>query len=81
VSVSVFLSELDSTHSRRHQSQASAVAHGTVIYIGRLISKGKMRYSTYRPGKTGVIMSVRSTNSPNLAQIGCKMAPPHGGEI
>jgi len=34
-------------------SQASAVAHGTVIGpIGRLITKRKMRFSTSRPGKT-----------------------------
>jgi len=33
------------------------------------------------PNLTGMIISVRSTNSPNLVQISCEMAPPHGGEI
>jgi len=59
-------------------------------YIGRLLSKGKMCFSTSRPRNTneyfgtkleGVITSVRSTNSPNLVKIGYKMAPPRGGEI
>jgi len=58
-------------------------------YIGRLISEGKMRFMTSRPGNTnaylesnitGVITTVRSANSPNLVQIACEMAPPHGGE-
>jgi len=58
--------------------------------IGRFLSEGKTRFSTYRLKKqmniletnlAGVIMSVKSTNSPNLVQIGCEMAPPHGGEI
>jgi len=54
-------------------------------YIDRLISKGKMRFSTSQPGKpmnileqnlASVIMSVRSKNSPNLVQIGGEMVPP-----
>jgi len=69
------------------KSQRGSAWH---CYIDRLLSKGKMRFSTPRPGKpmnilqpnwAGVITSVRSTYSPNLVQIGCEMAPPHGGEI
>jgi len=33
------------------------------------------------PNLEGVITSVRSTNSQNLVQIGCEMAPPNGGDI
>jgi len=33
------------------------------------------------PNLAGMIKSERSTNSPNLVQIGCEMAPTHGGEI
>jgi len=67
--------------------KTSAVAHG---YIGRLISNGKCVFqplslekamNILEPNLPGVIKSVRSTKSPNLVQIGCEMAPPHGGEI
>jgi len=33
------------------------------------------------PHMAGVITSVRSTNSPNLVQIGFEMALPRGGKI
>jgi len=48
-----------------------------------------MRFSTSRPGKTneyfGTKLGRRDDvgkiyNSPNCVQIGCEMAPPHGGE-
>jgi len=34
-----------------------------------------------KPNLARMITSVRSTNSPNLVQIGCEMKLPHGGEI
>jgi len=34
----------------------------------------------FKPNLAGVITSVRSTNSPNLLQMGCEMALPRGGE-
>jgi len=67
--------------------QRGSAWHG---YIGRLLFKEQMRFSTSRPGKTNeflelnladVIKSIRTTNSPNQVQIGCELAPPHGGEI
>jgi len=33
------------------------------------------------PNMAGVITSVRSIHSPNLVQISCEMASPHGDEI
>jgi len=33
------------------------------------------------PNLSGVITSIRSTNSQHLVQIGCEMAPLLGGEI
>jgi len=55
-------------------------------YIGRLLSKGKMLFSIspmniLEPNFADVNTSVRSTNSPDMVQIGCEMAPPRGGEI
>jgi len=66
-------------------SQANSVARGTVI-IGLLLSTWKMLFAIFRPGKTmnileGLVNSMRSTNSPNLVQIGCEMVPPRGVEI
>jgi len=60
------------------------------LFISRPFVKGKCFYSPLglekpmnilEPNLAGVITLVRSTNSPNLVQIGCEMAPPHGGEI
>jgi len=54
-----------------------------LLYIRRLISEGKMRIWTSRPGKTNEYFEtklgrsdcvIRSTNSPNLVQIGCEIA-------
>jgi len=66
--------------------------HGSAwhCYIGLLNSKGKMRFqplglekpkNILEPNLAGMFMSVRSTNSPNVVQISCEMAPPHGSEI
>jgi len=68
-------------------SQRGSVWH---CHIGRLLTKGKMLFSTSPPGKqiniletslAGVNTLVRSTSLPTLVQIGCEMAPPRGGEI
>jgi len=53
--------------------------HEWHCYIGRLISKGKMRFPPLGLEKTMNIL--QSNLQPNLVQIGCEMAPPHGGEV
>jgi len=69
------------------RSQRDSAWH---YFIGRLLSEGKMLFSTSRPEKPIIILepnlsseitSVRSTNSQNLVQIICEMAPSRGGEI
>jgi len=72
-------------HNAMHGlSQGSAVAHGTVINVVFCL-KGKCVFrplglekpiNILEPNLTGVITSVRYTNSPHVVQIGCEMAPP-----
>jgi len=58
-------------------------------YEGHLLSIGKMRFSTSRPGKTNEYFvtkrgrrdNVGKIYKRNLVQIGCEMAPLRGGEI
>jgi len=59
-------------------------------YISHLISEGKCIFwplglkkpmNIFKTNLTAAFKSVRSTNLPNLVQIGCEMAHPHGGKI
>jgi len=72
-----------------NKGPASAVARGTVIWVVCCL-KGKCFFqplglekpmNILKPNLAGVIMSVRSTNSPHLVKVGCEMAPARGGEI
>jgi len=49
-------------------SQASAVAHGTVN-IGHMLSIGKMRFSTTRPGKTNKYFVTKLGRRGNVDKI------------
>jgi len=66
---------------------ANKVSQGSAwhCYIGRRLSKGNCIFwplglekpmIIFEPNLAGVTTSVRSTNSLNLVQIGCEMAPP-----
>jgi len=72
-----------------HKPAQRSIAHGTVKYAVCFL-KGRCFFPPLGLEKpmnilelnlSDVIMSVRSTNSHNLVQIGCKIAPPHDGEI
>jgi len=53
--------------SQNRPPQTSAVAHGTVI--DGLISKGKMRYSTSRFGKTNEYFGTKLDRRDNVGKI------------